>query len=176
MVRKGMTKRVLAAILVMMMTLASHPIGAQAPAEPASKTAAPDVDQKVGQPGNLDPGVSFINVVENAQVRVLQITLQAGAVRRPHMHNDVMFSIVVPITGSLELTVDKDPIVTAVPGQAYYSARGQTHSFVNKTAAAVQIIEVFVRPDAAAAPAATAPAPPASAPAPAAAPPTPVAK
>jgi quercetin dioxygenase-like cupin family protein len=175
MVRKGMTKRVIAAIVVML-TLVSHPTGAQAPAEPTSKTAAPGVDQKVGQPGNLDPGVSFINVVENAQVRILQITLQAGAVRRPHIHNDVLFSILVPITGALELTVDKDPIVTAVPGQAYYSARGQTHSFVNKTSAAVQIIEVFVRPDAAAAPAATAPAPPTAAPAPAAATPPPAGK
>lgn len=146
MVRRGMTKQELAAVVVLM-ALASHTIGAQAPAEPAAKTPTPGIDQKVGQPGSLDPGVSFTNVVENAQVRVLQINLQAGAVRRPHMHNDVMFSIVVPVTGSLELTVDKDPVVTAVPGQAYYSARGQTHSFVNKTSAAVQIVEIFVKPD-----------------------------
>ena len=74
-----MTKRVIAAIVVYM-TLASLPVGAQAPADPASKNATPAADEKAGQPGNLDPGVTFINVVENAQVRVLQITLQAGAV------------------------------------------------------------------------------------------------
>src|SRR6187399_881797 len=103
---------------------------AQAPAAPAP--TAPDTaqppstakpaggGQKVGQTGNPDPGVNFLNVVENPHVRVLQVTLQPGAVRRPHVHNDVTFHMLVPITGALELTVEKDPVVTAVPGQAYY--------------------------------------------------------
>ena len=82
--------------------------------------------QKVGQTGNPDPGVNFLNVVENPHVRVLQVTLQPGAVRRPHVHNDVTFHMLVPITGSLELTVEKDPVVTTVPGQAYYMVKGQT--------------------------------------------------
>src|SRR5215211_6172694 len=110
---------------------------------PASQTPAPGTakpaggGQKVGQTGNPDPGVNFLNVVENPHVRVLQVTLQPGAVRRPHVHNDVTFHMLVPITGSLELTVEKDPVITTVPGQAYYMVKGQTHSFTNKTAAAV---------------------------------------
>ena len=148
---------------VILMTLASGAVSAQAPADSAKPTATPG-DQKVGQAGNLDPGVNFINVVENAHVRVLQINLQAGSVRRPHIHNDVLFSIVVPVTGALELTVDKDPVVTAVPGQAYYSAKGQTHSFVNKTSAAVQIVEIFVKPDGAPTPATAAAVQPAAPP------------
>ena len=80
-------------------------------------------------------------------MRVLQVTLQPGAVRRPHVHNDVTFHMLVPVTGSLELTVEKDPVVTAVPGQAYYMVKGQTHSFTNKSAAAVQVIELFIKPD-----------------------------
>ena len=148
----------------------------QAPATPAPTTppagqAQPPAraggGQKVGQTGNPDPGVNFLNVVENPHVRVLQVTLQPGAVRRPHVHNDVTFHMLVPITGSLELTVEKEPVVTTVPGQAYYMVKGQTHSFTNKTNAAVQVIELFIKPDpgtvpaaapAAAAPAATAPA------------------
>jgi quercetin dioxygenase-like cupin family protein len=102
---------------------------------------------KVGQTGNPDPGVNFLNVVENPHVRVLQVTLQPGAVRRPHVHNDVTFHMLVPITGSLELTVEKDPVITTVPGQAYYMVKGQTHSFTNKTNAAVQVIELFIKPD-----------------------------
>ncbi len=123
--------------------------------------------QKVGQTGNPDPGVNFLNVVENPHVRVLQVTLQPGAVRRPHVHNDVTFHMLVPVTGSLELTVEKDPVVTAVPGQAYYMVKGQTHSFTNKTDAAVQVIELFIKPDPGTTPAAAAPAaaPPAAAPA-----------
>ena len=152
---------------------------AQAPAAPAPATPTPATGQdpatakpagggqKVGQTGNPDPGVNFLNVVENPHVRVLQVTLQPGAVRRPHVHNDVTFHMLVPITGSLELTVEKDPVVTTVPGQAYYMVKGQTHSFTNKSGAAVQVIELFIKPDpGAVAPAAAAPAaPPAAAPA-----------
>jgi len=79
------------------------------------------------------------------------------------VHNDVTFHMLVPITGSLELTVEKDPVITTVPGQAYYMVKGQTHSFTNKSSAAVQVIELFIKPDpgpvAAPAAAATAPAP-----------------
>lgn len=159
---------------------------AQAPAAPAPTTPPPSQPtatakpagggQKVGQTGNPDPGVTFLNVVENPHVRVLQVTLQAGAVRRPHVHNDVTFHMLVPVTGALELTVEKDPVVTAVPGQAYYMVKGQVHSFTNKTSAPVQVIELFIKPDPAtappvpdaAAPTATLPAAPAPASAPAA--------
>ncbi len=102
---------------------------------------------KVGQTGNPDPGVNFLNVVENPHVRVLQVTLQPGAVRRPHLHNDVTFHMLVPVTGSLELTVEKDPVITTVPGQAYYMMKGQTHTFTNKTSNPVQVIELFIKPD-----------------------------
>lgn len=163
---------------------------AQAPVAPSPATPAPAAPatgqattpapagggQKVGTTGNPDPGVNFLNVVENPHVRVLQVTLQPGAVRRPHVHNDVTFHMLVPITGSLELTVEKDPVITTVPGQAYYMVKGQTHSFTNKSAAAVQVIEIFVKPDTATAAidaatrAPVTPTAPAPAPAPAASP------
>jgi quercetin dioxygenase-like cupin family protein len=159
--------------------LAVVPALAQAPAAPAPATPAPAAPapatakpagggQRVGQTGNPDPGVNFLNVVENPHVRVLQVTLQPGAVRRRHVHNDVTFHMLVPVTGALELTVEKDPVITAVPGQAYYLVKGQTHGFTNKTAAAVQVIELFIKPD----PGAGAPAPDAAA-APTAGPATP---
>ena len=185
-----MTKRVTAVVVLACLALVAQmgrtPIAqAQAPATPAPTTPAPTAPatgqapapgtakpagggQKVGQTGNPDPGVNFLNVVENPHVRVLQVTLQPGAVRRPHVHNDVTFHMLVPITGSLELTVEKDPAVTTVPGQAYYMVKGQTHTFTNKSAAAVQVIEIFVKPDpGAVAPAAAAPAAAPAAPAPA---------
>ena len=151
---------------------------AQAPADPAPATSAPSQPpstakpaaggQKVGQTGNPDPGVNFLVVVENPHVRVLQVTLQAAAVRRPHVHNDVTFHVLVPVTGALELTVEKDPVVTAVPGQAYYMTKGQVNGFTNKTSAAVQVIELFIKPDPGTTPAAPEAAAPAAAPAPAA--------
>lgn len=139
---------------------------APAPTTPAAgqapSTAKPaGGGMKVGQTGNPDPGVNFLNVVENPYVRVLQVTLQPGAVRRPHVHNDVTFHMLVPVTGSLELTVEKDPVITTVPGRAYYMMKGQTHSFTNKSSAPVQVIELFIKPDPGAAGATT----PAAAPA-----------
>ena len=170
------------AVVICGLTVAPALARAQAPAAPALAAPATGQEpatakpagggQKVGQTGNPDPGVNFLNVVENPHVRVLQVTLQPGAVRRPHVHNDVTFHMLVPITGSLELTVEKDPVVTTVPGQAYYMVKGQTHSFTNKTAAAVQVIELFIKPD----PGMAAPAAPATAPAAAPAPATPPAK
>ena len=174
-------KAVGVAIVISGLAVAPALAQAQAPAAPAPATPTPATGQdpatakpagggqKVGQTGNPDPGVNFLNVVENPHVRVLQVTLQPGAVRRPHVHNDVTFHMLVPITGSLELTVEKDPVVTTVPGQAYYMVKGQTHTFTNKTAAAVQVIELFIKPD----PGAVAPAAPRRAAAPAAAAPAP---
>jgi len=104
--------------------------------------------QGVGSQGDPDPGVHFVVVVDNPQVRVLQVTLQPGAVRRQHVHNDVTFHMLVPVTGSLELTVEND-VITTVPGQAYYMKKGQPHGFTNKTAAPVQVIELFIKPPAA---------------------------
>ena len=174
-------KAVGVAVVVSAIAVVAPRAQGQAPATPAPATPAPTAPappapatgqtpptagggQKVGQTGNPDPGVTFLNVVENPHVRVLQVTLQPGAVRRPHVHNDVTFHMLVPVTGSLELTVEKDPIVTTVPGQAYYMTKGQTHSFANKSAAAVQVIELFIKPDPAAA--AVPVTPPAAAPAP----------
>ncbi len=155
-----MLKRVLGLGTICM--LAAAPAFAQAPAQapaPAAPTqgapAAPGQPparggaggMKTGQTGNPDPGVNFLVVVENAHVRVLQVTLQPGAVRRPHVHNDVTFHMLVPVTGSLDLTVEKDPVITTVPGQAYYMVKGQTHGFTNKSSAAVQVIELFIKPE-----------------------------
>ncbi len=137
-------------------TPAPAPATPTAPAQGQAPARGGGGGQKVGQTGNPDPGVNFLNVVENPHVRVLQVTLQPGAVRRPHVHNDVTFHMLVPITGSLELTVEKNPAVTTVPGQAYYMVKGQEHSFTNKTSAAVQVIELFIKPDPG--PAAAAPA------------------
>jgi quercetin dioxygenase-like cupin family protein len=154
-----MLKRSLMSTLVMSAALATVAF-AQAPAQgPATATqgqapARGGGGMKVGQIGSPDPGVNFLVVVDNPHVRVLQVTLQPGAVRRTHVHNDVTFHMLVPVTGSLELTVEKDPPITAVPGQAYYMVRGQNHGFTNKTAAAVQVIELFTKPEAPATPAA----------------------
>jgi quercetin dioxygenase-like cupin family protein len=129
-----------------------------APASPAGGQTTPargGGPAKTPQTGNPDPGVTFTVLIDNPRVRVLQVNLQPGAVRRPHVHNDVTFHMMVPVTGSLELMVEKEPVVTTVAGQAYYMVKGQTHSFTNKGSAAAQVIELFIKPDPAIAPPAT---------------------
>ena len=114
--------------------------------------------QGVGSVGDPDPGVHYIVIIDNPSVRVLQVTLQPGAVRRDHVHNDVTFHMLVPVTGGLELRAASTTaqtgteVIAAVAGQAYYMVKGQPHGFTNKTAAPVQVIEVFVKPGAPPAP------------------------
>jgi quercetin dioxygenase-like cupin family protein len=135
--------------MLLLALLSSAAAFAQAPS-PA--TPAPSAGQAparggggVGSQGDPDPGVHFVVVVDNPSVRVLQVTLQPGAVRREHVHNDVTFHMLVPVTGSLELTAGGIGTIATTPGQAYYMVKGQPHAFTNKTAAAVQVIEVFVK-------------------------------
>jgi quercetin dioxygenase-like cupin family protein len=134
------------ALLALAPTLAQAPAQQPAPAAAAGQAPAAGGGTNVGQTGSPDPGVTFVNVLDNAHVRVLQVTLLPGAVRRAHAHNDVTFHMMVPVTGSLELTVENQPAVTTVPGQAYYMMRGQMHGFTNKTSAPVQVMELFIKP------------------------------
>jgi quercetin dioxygenase-like cupin family protein len=124
------------------------PAGSAQEQTPAAPGQGRGGGQGVGSQGDPDPGVHFIVIVDNPHVRVLQVTLQPGAVRRPHVHNDVTFHMMVPVTGALELTVEGQ-VINAVQGQAYYMVKGQQHGFTNKTAAPVQVVELFIKPPAA---------------------------
>ena len=142
-----MVRRVLGLAAVMSALLCVDTLAQQPPDAPAGKVPATGV----GSQGDPDPGVHFVVVVENPSVRVLQVTVQPAAVRRLHVHNDVTFHLLVPVTGGLELTAGSltapggSEVIDTVPGQAYYLVKGQPHTFTNKTAAAVQVIEVFVK-------------------------------
>jgi quercetin dioxygenase-like cupin family protein len=142
-----MVKKVLGMAVVMSALLAylAGAAFAQTPA-PAQAPARGGGGGGVGSQGDPDPGVHFITIIDNPHVRVLQVTLQPGAVRKAHVHNDVTFHMLVPVTGSLELTVEGQPVITTVQGQAYYMLKGVTHGFTNKTAAPVQVIELFIKP------------------------------
>jgi quercetin dioxygenase-like cupin family protein len=144
-----MMKRCLA-LAVISCALLQAGTSAQAPAQGASPnpTPAPAGQVAASAQGDPDPGVHFVVVVDNPHVRVLQTTLQPGAARRPHVHNDVTFHMLVPVTGSLELIIEQRPPIVAAPGQAYYVMKGEAHTVTNRTAAPVQAIELFVKPPA----------------------------
>jgi quercetin dioxygenase-like cupin family protein len=124
-------------------TPGAPPAGGQVPAQGGAGQGGA---KTIGSQGDPDPGVHFIVIVDNPSVRVLQVTVQPGAVRRQHVHNDITFDLLIPVTAGVELTADGLGTINTLPGQAYYILKGQPHGFMNKGAAAVQVMEVIVKP------------------------------
>jgi quercetin dioxygenase-like cupin family protein len=147
MVRKALGLAVVMSALFSANALAQAPAAAPAGGQaPAPAGAGQGGGKTLGSQGDPDPGVHFVVIVDNPSVRVLQVTVQPGAVRRQHVHNDITFDLLIPVTAGLELTADGLGTINALPGQAYYILKGQPHGFINKGGAAVQVMEVFVKP------------------------------
>jgi quercetin dioxygenase-like cupin family protein len=91
-----------------------------------------------------DPGVARAVLMDRAEVRILRVEIQPGAVRRVHTHNDVPFHLFLPISGEIELTIASKPVKAAV-GQAFLLEKGTPHGFRNTGTAPAMALEVFVR-------------------------------
>lgn len=120
------------AVLAAVLTLAASPAIAQAPAAPQVTAEA-------------DPGVRLTRLIDRAEVRLSRIELQAGAVRRAHAHDDVVYHLWVPIAGSLEITIGTDAPVTASSGQAFFMKRGTSHGFRNVGTTPAALFEIFIK-------------------------------
>jgi quercetin dioxygenase-like cupin family protein len=92
-----------------------------------------------------DPGVSPTRLMDRPEVRVTRVVVQPGATRSTHEHNDVLYHLFIPVSGQLELTIGSAAPVEAVPGQAYYMAKGTPHGFKNTGSTPAMIMEVFVK-------------------------------
>jgi quercetin dioxygenase-like cupin family protein len=91
-----------------------------------------------------DPGVARAVLMDRADVRILRVEIQPGAVRRVHTHDDVPFHLFLPLSGAIELTIASATVKAAV-GQAYYLEKGTPHGFKNTGASQAMALEVFVR-------------------------------
>jgi len=91
-----------------------------------------------------DPGVARAVLMDRAEVRILRVEIQPGAVRRVHTHDDVRFHLFLPLSGAIELTIASKPVKATV-GQAYYLEKGTPHGFKNTGASQAMALEVFVR-------------------------------
>jgi quercetin dioxygenase-like cupin family protein len=98
-----------------------------------------------------DPGVRPTRLIDRAEVRVSRVEIQPGATRRTHTHDDVDFHLWIPIEGTLELSMNSSPAVTAQSGQAYFMVRGTPHGFKNVGATPAAVFEIFIKPRAGAA-------------------------
>ena len=107
----------------------------------------PALAQQRGQ-GRGNPGVSPQTIMDNAEVRVTRVQLEAGAVRPSHMHNEGPFHMLIPITNSMEVFFGpegKEERETIAPGQVHYFKSNTPHGFKNPGSTAVIFIEIFVK-------------------------------
>jgi quercetin dioxygenase-like cupin family protein len=98
-----------------------------------------------------DPGVTPIRLWDRSDVRATRVEVDPGAVRSVHTHDDVRFHLFIPLTGKLELTINKDKPMEVNPGQAIYMEKGTPHGFKNVGTTKAAVMEVFVKADSAAA-------------------------
>ena len=92
-----------------------------------------------------DQGVARAVLMDRAEVRILRVEIQPGAVRRVHTHDDVQFHLFLPLTGAIELTVGSAKPVKAAMGQAYFLEKSTPHGFRNTGTSQAMALEVFVR-------------------------------
>lgn len=96
-------------------------------------------------PGEADPGVRPIRLIDRAEIRVSRVELQPGAVRRVHTHEDVAYHVWAPVEGTLEITIGADKPVAAAKGQAFFMKKGTSHGFRNTGTTPAAVFEIFVK-------------------------------
>jgi mannose-6-phosphate isomerase-like protein (cupin superfamily) len=135
---------------------AQAPAGAPAPAgqrgagvpaaPPFDPAAVSQVSAETFREQMVDPGVFYAVVMDRPDVRIGHTRLAPGGARRTHTHDDVTFHLLIPISGTLTMTVGNDAPFETKPGQAYWMKVGTPHSFTNKGTVDAVSIEVFVKP------------------------------
>jgi len=98
-----------------------------------------------------NPGVTPVRQIDRPEVRVLRVEIQPYAVRSMHTHDDVRFHLFIPVSGALEITIGSAQPVPALPGQVFFIEKSTPHGFRNTGTTPAIAMEVFVKPDAAAA-------------------------
>jgi mannose-6-phosphate isomerase-like protein (cupin superfamily) len=135
----------LAAVFTLVGNHAGSHLSASSPQPPAPTPAlaqAPAAPPVTAEP---DPGVRPTRLLDRAEVRLSRVELQPGAVRRVHAHDDVVYHLWVPITGSLEITIGTDAPVSASSGQAFFMKRGTAHGFRNVGTTPAALFEIFIK-------------------------------
>lgn len=118
------------ALLLLIVKLSAGPAAAQQPA---------------AQPGEAEPGVRPVRLIDRDEIRVSRVELQPGAVRRVHVHDDVEYHVWTPVTGTLEITIGSDAAKPAAAGQAFFMRKGTPHGFRNTGTTPAAVFEIFVK-------------------------------
>jgi len=143
-------RSVVSILVVLGLVVAAAPARARH-TQPAQGAAAP-------APREVDPGVFNTSpIIDRAELRAGRLEIRPGGARRVHQHDDVLFHLFIPLTGSVQLNVGSQ-IIEAVAGQVYFIPRGTPHGFKNTSGSVATAVEVFIKPTANAAAGATSPA------------------
>jgi quercetin dioxygenase-like cupin family protein len=97
------------------------------------------------QPGEADPGVRPVRLIDRDEIRVSRVELQPGAVRAVHAHDDVEYHVWAPVSGRLEITIAQGAPQQAGPGQAFFLTKGTQHGFRNVGSEPAAVFEIFVK-------------------------------
>jgi quercetin dioxygenase-like cupin family protein len=92
-----------------------------------------------------DPGVARAPLMDRAEVRIVRVEIQPGAVRKMHTHDDVRFHLFIPLTTGVELTLSGAKAVALGLGQPYFLEKGTPHGFRNTGTSLAMALEVFVK-------------------------------
>lgn len=120
--------------------------GAASPLPPFDPAAVSQVSADTFREQNVDPGVFYAVIMDRPEVRIGHTRLAPGGARRVHTHDDVTWHLLIPVSGTLTMTVGNDAPIETVPGKAYFMKVGTPHSFTNKGTVDALSIEVFVKP------------------------------
>jgi quercetin dioxygenase-like cupin family protein len=93
--------------------------------------------------GNV--GVSNAVLRDQPEVRAVRVVVEPGGKRAMHAHTDVKFHLFVPISAPMTLDLEGGQSVNVPAWQPYYMKAGTQHGFRNTSAAAVEIMEIFIR-------------------------------
>lgn len=95
------------------------------------------------QPVPGDAGMTYREVMNKDQFRVLQDWAEPGAVRRMHNHPGTTYHVFTLLTGQLSLTVEGQAPVDVKAGDVLEFAPGVMHGFKNTGTVTATIVEVF---------------------------------
>jgi quercetin dioxygenase-like cupin family protein len=126
-------QKCVAAIVIVFSSVVASIVPLAAQQDTAQPQAAPD------------PGVNPVRLLDRDEIRVTRVELAPGAVRRAHSHDDVAYHVWVPVTGMLEITIEKGAATSAKPGQAFFMKKGTQHWFRNTGTTAAAVMEIFVK-------------------------------
>ncbi len=94
----------------------------------------------------VDPGVARASLMDRAEIRVLRVEIQPGAVRTVHTHDEVRYPADSADAG--RRTDDRLREARSVPaGHVVFLEKGTPHGFRNTGSSVAKVLEVFVKPD-----------------------------